>query len=74
MESGKRKEIYTPIHALTECEYPDPCPNIVFEKIESEMGEYCVAYCKVLERYLTRSSVRKCVTLWKLCPFAKMSL
>ncbi|WP_233418014.1 hypothetical protein [Desulfurococcus amylolyticus] len=73
MESGKPREIYIPIHALPTCSLTDPCPNIELISFEKDGEKYCVAYCKVLERYLTRSTVRKCETLWRSCPFARMS-
>ncbi|MCY0868376.1 MAG: hypothetical protein OWQ48_03990 [Desulfurococcus sp.] len=74
MESRRPKEIYTPIHALPRCELKDPCVNLKILEFEKDGVKYCVAYCTVLERYLTKSAVKRCETLWRTCPFAKRSL
>ncbi|MFZ8782868.1 MAG: hypothetical protein ACO2OR_02650 [Desulfurococcaceae archaeon] len=67
--SSKPREIYLPIHALSSCSERSECPY--FEVIEygREPEVVCIAYCKVTERYLTRSAVKKCIAYWSTCPF-----
>ncbi|ADV64426.1 hypothetical protein [Desulfurococcus mucosus] len=72
MSVQKPREIYVPIHALPTCSLTDPCPNLELVELEREGEKYCVAYCKVLERYLTKSAARKCESTWRGCPFAKL--
>lgn len=59
-----KTKIYTPIHALPphlECQ----CPECV---VTDDNG-IKVAYCRILDRYLTRYEVYICSRHWKECPY-----
>lgn len=50
-------------------------PSSGCEFFESyEVGGSYIAYCKVLESYITRSKVHKCETLFKDCPFRRVGI
>jgi hypothetical protein len=71
--SGKPREVYPPIHVIS-CTEKSQCPFYELRSFESEGGEVCVAYCKVTERYLTRSFVKKCILYWETCPYRQAGL
>lgn len=64
-----RAKIYAPIHALpqhTTC-------NCVECEINTTENGVKVAYCKALNRYLTRYDVYLCSRYWKDCPYRQYS-
>lgn len=67
--SGKPREIYIPVHALPSCSERSECPYFEVVEYGKEPGVACIAYCKVTERYLTRSAAKKCIAYWTTCPF-----
>ena len=50
-----------------------PASECSFFRVEEGEGGY-MAYCKVLERYLTRSEIPKCERYWKECPYRRLAL
>ncbi len=62
----KKFNPYPPIHALEE---PLNCGCENFKLINVE-GVLC-AYCRVLDRLLTRSEARTCSKYWRTCPLRK---
>ena len=59
--------LYLPIHGLTHIVRCD-CPHFTVDRHES--GLY-VAYCRVLNRFLTKYEVQLCRDHWKRCPYRK---
>ncbi|MGC9121879.1 MAG: hypothetical protein ACP5HP_02955 [Thermogladius sp.] len=66
----KTASAYLSIH-LVPCDAKSECP---FYKLEKAEEDQCVAVCTVTDRVLTRSSARKCLTLWRECPFYKLGV
>jgi hypothetical protein len=60
--------IYLPIHVIP-CSYNSECP---FYEIKQVGENICVARCVYLDKYLTRSSVEKCIKYWQKCPYYRM--
>jgi len=65
----RRRPSYTPVFAI----YHRPSSGCEFFEYEEAEGYY-LAYCKVLQRYLTRDAALKCENYWKTCPFRKIGL
>ncbi|ABN69643.1 hypothetical protein Smar_0536 [Staphylothermus marinus F1] len=61
--------IYLPIHIIP-CNYNSECPFFEVKQIEENV---CVSRCTYLDKYITRSSVEKCIKYWDKCPFYKMA-
>ncbi len=61
-----RRPLYIKIHAL----YQRPKSGCEYFVVEEGEGYY-LAYCKVLERYLTSDQALKCERLWQSCPFRR---
>jgi len=61
-------KIYVPIHALPK-EISIECPYAALSKME--MG-IVIAYCKVLDRPLTRFEAITCSKYWRDCPFRQL--
>jgi len=59
---------YQPIHLLAR----RPSSRCPFFKVYSYGGGY-LAYCKVLNRLLTRSEVELCEKYWQTCPFYRLA-
>lgn len=70
MGIATKKGFYPSIHVIS-CALRSDCP---FYKLVDVEEELCVAYCKVAEKYLTRSSTKKCIAYWKDCPFYKIGI
>ncbi|MEM1627753.1 MAG: hypothetical protein QXP02_05440 [Desulfurococcaceae archaeon] len=73
MSSSKPRDIYLPIHALPSCSVSSDCPFLQIVEVSSDSDKYCVAYCKAIGRYLTRSFIKKCELYWSSCPLLKFS-
>lgn len=59
-------KVYTPIHAIPphiECQ----CPS--YETINISENSIRLAYCKILDRYLTKYEAYQCSRYWKDCPY-----
>jgi hypothetical protein len=70
MSSARRKEpMYKAIFAI----YHKPSSGCEFFEVEEREGYY-FAYCRVLQRYLTKDSAIKCESYWKTCPFRRIGL
>lgn len=69
---SKPREVYLPIHVI-QCNKKSNCPYYVLERLERESEEVCMARCRVLERYLTRSFVKKCIEYWETCPYKQFA-
>ncbi len=65
----KQLKPYKPIHLLTR----RPKSNCPFFKVYEYAGGY-LAFCKVLNRLLTKSEAAKCEKYWQTCPFYKIGL
>lgn len=64
-------EFYPKIH-LIPCDLSSNCPFYEVRVIDKDK-RLCVARCLIFDRYLTKSSVKKCIDYWKNCPFYKVS-
>jgi len=64
------KNYYPPVHVIA-CNMVSSCPYYRISRV-SEEQEYCIAFCTLSERYITRSSVKKCIDYWRECPFYKI--
>lgn len=61
----EKTKVYAPIHALPpqlECQ----CPECEISSTENGIR---VAYCKILDRYLTKYEAYECSRYWKDCPY-----
>ena len=67
---ARRKE---PLYLAIFQVYHKPSSGCEFFEVREKEGSY-LAYCKVLDRYLTRDQVFKCENYWKTCPFRKIGL
>jgi hypothetical protein len=65
-------KFYPKIH-LIPCDMTSQCPFFEVKVVDKEKG-LCIAKCTIFDKYLTRSSVRKCIEYWKECPFYKIGL
>jgi hypothetical protein len=65
--SADREPVYKVIFAI----YHKPSSGCPFFEVKEKEGYY-LAYCKVLERYLTRDQVIKCENYWKTCPYKRI--
>lgn len=65
-------DFYPLIHLLT-CDQNSECPFYKLVVIDEEKNT-CVSQCTVSEKYLTRSSAKKCLVNWRECPFYKTGL
>lgn len=72
--SERPRDVYTPVMALPSCDMRSECPNFTIREIRLGDTVVCIAYCKFLNRHLTRSSAKKCVELWRSCPFFSLSM
>jgi len=66
----KIHDVYLKIHLIA-CESVSPCPFYEV-KVVDEDRKLCIARCSVFDKYLTRSSVKKCIEYWNQCPFYKI--
>lgn len=57
--------------SVIDCSEASLCPFFDLTRVNHEEN-VCVAYCRASERYLTRSSVPKCINYWRTCPFFKI--
>jgi hypothetical protein len=62
-----REPVYAPIFAI----YHKPSSGCPFFTVKEKEGYY-LAYCSVLERYLTRDQAIKCENYWKSCPYRRI--
>ena len=58
-------KIYTPIHAIPQ-EIQIGCPFATITKTE---GNILIAYCKILDRPLTKYEAITCSKYWRDCPY-----
>ncbi|MCC6053955.1 MAG: hypothetical protein LM589_01360 [Thermosphaera sp.] len=65
--SSKPREVYPPIHVIP-CSEKSECPFFELRTYD-EAGSLCLAYCRITERYLTRSFVKKCISQKDACPY-----
>jgi len=66
------KDFYSAIHAIP-CDMASSCPFYRLTPINEERN-LCVAYCSIFEKYLTKSSIKKCIEDWNHCPFYKIGV
>ncbi len=69
---GKAKDYYPPVH-IVPCEYTSSCPFYKLVVFDEEKG-LCAAYCEISERYIVKSSIKRCIENWRNCPFYKIGL
>ena len=65
-------EFYPKIH-LIPCDMISQCPFYETKVIDEEK-RLCVAKCTIFGKYLTKSSIRKCIEYWGECPFYKVGV
>ncbi|WFO76254.1 hypothetical protein J4526_00325 [Desulfurococcaceae archaeon MEX13E-LK6-19] len=64
--------LYLRIHTIPP-DMKSNCPFYEITSVRDQSGNIVyVAFCKFLDRYLTRSFVEKCIKYWKDCPYYKM--
>ncbi|MEM0199225.1 MAG: hypothetical protein QW159_01335 [Desulfurococcaceae archaeon] len=68
MSSSKPREVYLPVHVLDSCNVVSECNYYEVVRIEKEHEVVCIAKCNAINRYLIRSSAKKCVDYWRTCP------
>jgi len=61
----ERLKVYTPIHALPST-ISIQCSEAVITKLESGI---VIAYCRVLDRVLTKFEAELCSKYWRECPY-----
>jgi hypothetical protein len=61
----EKLRVYAPIHALPSL-ISIECPKATVTKLESGI---IIAYCKVLDRALTKFEAELCRKYWKECPY-----
>ncbi len=72
LTGGGVLEFYPKIH-LIPCDLVSQCPFYETRVIDKEKS-LCVARCTIFDKFLTKSSVKKCIDYWKECPFYKAGL
>jgi len=60
-------EVYSAV-MVAPCDEYSPCPY--FKKLL--INDMCVYKCTVTDQYLTLFRIKKCVELYKLCPFRRV--
>ena len=61
----ERAKLYLPIHAIPP-QLDNSCPECEISATENGIK---IAYCKVLDRYITRYEAYICNRYWKECPY-----
>lgn len=69
MAAGSAKLPYKKIFLL----YRKPASKCEFFEVKEDQEGY-LAYCRVLNRYLTMYAVAKCEKYWQTCPYRKIGL